>query len=100
MNGPMKPCRLFVGKLLHIIRDNDTSNSSVSLSNTKSAIYKMADLGRLSTHVYIFMRHIFEQREKIYFLLVIAADTSSSLLPYYCYNGLMVHFCIIQSIQE
>jgi len=92
--------RFFVRKILQIIWKNDAGDSTICSCNSYRPVDEVADLRRLSAHMNVVARNIFEQRHQINFLLVVAANGRSRLLTNDRDNGLMIHPRIVQAIQQ
>jgi hypothetical protein len=75
----------------------------VTVRSTRAAdrpIDQVANLFRRGGHVHVFARDVLEQRHQIDFLLVVAAEHSARGLPDDRDDGLMVHACVVEAVQE
>ena len=68
--------------------------------NTHGPVNELAYLHRTGSHVDILTSHIFEQRYQIHFLLVVSSHGGRRRLPHNCDNRTMIHFRIIETIQQ
>ena len=59
----------------------------------------MANLRRLHGDLDEFAGDVLEQRVEVDLLLVMTAQSRSSLLPHDCHHGLMVELGVIQPVQ-
>ena len=89
-----------VGDFLQIIGHDDTGDGPFGLGDPDSPIYKMTHLRGHRGHVNVLTGDVLKERNQVDFLLVIAAHCRPGLLPYNRDHALVVHFSIVQSVEQ
>ena len=75
------------GQFLKVIRQNDAGHGPFGLSDTQRAVNQVPHLSGDGHHLNVFMGNIFEQGDKIDFLLIAAAERGTRLLTHQRYHG-------------
>ena len=85
---------------LNVIGNDNAGDTTLRFGDAHSPIYKVPDLRRIRSHVYVLMSYIFKEGDQVDFLLIMAADSHPGRMPHNSNNGLMIHLCIVQSIEQ
>ena len=85
---------------LHVVWNDNAGDSAFGFRDANGTIDQMPDRRRARSHVHVFVRDIFEQTDKIDFLLIIAADRGPSLLPDNRNNRGVIHFRVVESVEQ
>src|SRR5207248_5347267 len=101
MHGIMRVWWLLDGiQVLHIFGKNDTGDRTLGFSDAHCTVNQVAYLYRIHSCVDILACDIFEQRLEVNLLLVVAANGRARRLANNRHNGLMIHFGIVQTIEQ
>ncbi len=86
-------------RLLHVIGNDDRRHGPLGERDPAGPIDEMANLGRLHRHLDEFTGDVLEQRVEVDLLLIVTAESRSSLLPDDRHDGLMVELGVVQPVQ-
>ena len=85
---------------LQIVGEDDARDGPFRSGNTNSSVDQVPYLRWGRGHVHIFMGHVFEQREKVNFLLIIPSESSTGLLSDDRHNRLVIQFRVVEAVQK
>jgi hypothetical protein len=93
--------RFLIGYFLQIIGHDEASDGPLGLGDTNRAVHEMAHLRSDGGHVNVITSDIFEKRNEIDLLLIIATHRHARLLADDRDDALMVHFrSVIKTVEQ
>jgi len=98
---PMLVGGLFLGlELLDVFRHNHAGDGLFSEGNAHGAVDQLPNLRRRGRHLHEGVGHVFEQRDQIHLLLVLAAEGRAILLSHDGHDRLVIHLSVVEAIEQ
>ncbi|MNS58765.1 hypothetical protein D3C72_916940 [compost metagenome] len=92
--------RLHGFQVLHVVGKNQAGHAAPLHGDPHGAVHHVARLKRRRDHVHEVMRHVLEQADQVYLLLIVAAQRAARLLAHDGHDGLMVQLGVVQPVKQ